>query len=81
MPLWKHTRTKTHTASLLAKPTPLNINLGSDRFGMFTKCGTFPARSVLVFSSKIRLAVREDVDEASRLLKEARKNASAGGEV
>ena len=39
------------------------------------------ARSVLVFSRKIRLAVREDVDEASRLLKEARKKASAGGEV
>jgi hypothetical protein len=36
------------------------------------------ARSVLVFSRKIRLAVREDVDEASRLLKEARKNVSAG---
>jgi len=39
------------------------------------------ARSVLVFSRKIRLAVREDVDEATRLLKEARKNVSAGGEV
>ncbi len=35
MPLCTHTRTKTHTASLLAKPTPLNINLGSDRFSMF----------------------------------------------
>ena len=28
---------KTHTASLLAKPTPLNINPGSDRFSMFNK--------------------------------------------
>jgi hypothetical protein len=36
---------------------------------------------VLVFSNKIRLAVREDVDEVSRLLKEARKKVSAGGEV
>ncbi len=35
------------------------------------------ARSVLVFSNKISLAVREDVDEANRLLKEARKNVSA----
>ena len=35
--LWKLTRTKTHTASLLAKPSPLNINLGSDRFSMFNK--------------------------------------------
>ena len=26
-----------HTASLFAKPTPLNINLGSDRFSMFNK--------------------------------------------
>jgi hypothetical protein len=37
VPLWKHTGTKTHTASLLVKPTPLNINLGSDRFAMFNK--------------------------------------------
>src|SRR5882757_1000183 len=30
VPLWKHTGTKTHpTASLLAKPTPLNINLAA----------------------------------------------------
>jgi hypothetical protein len=29
---------KTHpTASLLAKPTPLNIDSGSDRFAMFNK--------------------------------------------
>ena len=34
---WKRTKTKTHTASLLAKPTPLNINLGSDRFAIFNK--------------------------------------------
>jgi hypothetical protein len=33
--LWKRTRTKTHTASLLAKPTPLSIDLGSDRFSLF----------------------------------------------
>jgi hypothetical protein len=26
-----------HTASLIAKPTPLNIDLGSDRFSMFNK--------------------------------------------
>jgi hypothetical protein len=36
--LWKHTGSKTrHTASLLAKPTPLNINHSSDRFSMFNK--------------------------------------------
>jgi len=37
VPLWKLTRTNIHTASLLAKPTPLNINLGSDCFAMFNK--------------------------------------------
>ena len=42
VPLSKHTRTKTHTASLLAKPTPLNINLGSDRFAMFNKVRDIP---------------------------------------
>ena len=26
-----------HAASLFTKPTPLNINLGSDRFSMFNK--------------------------------------------
>ena len=26
-----------HTTSLFAKPTPLNINFGSDRFSMFNK--------------------------------------------
>jgi hypothetical protein len=35
--LWKLTKTKTHTAFLLAKPTPPNINLSSDRFAMFNK--------------------------------------------
>jgi hypothetical protein len=39
---WKHIETKTHTASLLAKPTPLNINLGSDRFAMFNKHRDIP---------------------------------------
>ena len=39
------------------------------------------ARSVLVFSKKIRLAAREDVAEAIRLLKEAKEKGSAGGEV
>jgi hypothetical protein len=28
---------KNHAASLFTKPTPLNINLGSDRFSMFNK--------------------------------------------
>jgi hypothetical protein len=40
---WKLTTIKTHTASLLAKPSPLNINLGSDRFSIFNKSGTSPA--------------------------------------
>jgi hypothetical protein len=36
--LWKHFRQTTRPAvSLLAKPTPLNINFGSDRFAMFNK--------------------------------------------
>ena len=36
--LWKHARQTTRPAvSLLAKPTPLNINFGSDRFAMFNK--------------------------------------------
>jgi hypothetical protein len=42
VPLWKPTGTKTHTASLLAKPTPLNINLGSDRFTIFNKKRDIP---------------------------------------
>jgi hypothetical protein len=35
--LWKRTKTKTHTVFLLAKLTPLNIDIGSDRFAMFNK--------------------------------------------
>jgi hypothetical protein len=36
--LWKHARQTTRPAvSLLAKPTPLNINFSSDRFAMFNK--------------------------------------------
>jgi hypothetical protein len=35
------------------------------------------ARSVLVFSKKVGLQVREDVEEANRLLKEARKKVAA----
>jgi hypothetical protein len=34
VPLWKRTKTETQPY-LLAKPMPLNINLGSDRFSMF----------------------------------------------
>ena len=34
MPLWKRTKTETQPY-LLAKPMPLNIDLGSDRFSMF----------------------------------------------
>ena len=44
VPVWKHTGTKTHpTASLLAKPTPINIDSGSDRFAMFNIGGTSPS--------------------------------------
>ena len=53
MPLWKPTGTKTHTASLLAKPTPLNANLGSDRFPMFNKKRDIPAaRAVRAYEIK-----------------------------
>jgi hypothetical protein len=31
------------TASLLAKPTPINIDSGSDRFAMFNIVGTSPS--------------------------------------
>ena len=34
MPLWKRTKTETQSY-LLAKPMPLKINLGGDRFSMF----------------------------------------------
>ena len=34
---WRLTKSKTHMATLFAMPTPLNINLGSDRFAMFNK--------------------------------------------
>ena len=53
VPLWKHTRTKTHTASLLAKPTPLNINLGSDRFAMFNKVRDIPLTSAQLRTSSV----------------------------
>jgi hypothetical protein len=44
VPVWKHTGTKTHpTASLLAKPTPINTDSGSDRFAMFNIVGTSPS--------------------------------------
>jgi hypothetical protein len=44
VPVWKHTGTKIHpTASLLAKPTPINIDSGSDRFAMFNIVGTSPS--------------------------------------
>ena len=40
MLLWKHARQTTQpAASLLAKPTPLNINFGSDRFAGSTTAG------------------------------------------
>jgi hypothetical protein len=39
---WRLTKTNTHTATLFAKPTPLNINLGSDRFAMFNKKWDIP---------------------------------------
>jgi hypothetical protein len=42
VPLWKLTKTKAHMASLLAKPSPLNINLGSDRYSMFNKKAGHP---------------------------------------
>ena len=45
-PLWKLTTTKIHTASLLAKPSPLNINLGGDRFSMFNKKAGHPRVSL-----------------------------------
>jgi mono/diheme cytochrome c family protein len=37
VPVWKFTRMQNHTASLFTKPTPLIIDLGSDRFSMFNK--------------------------------------------
>jgi hypothetical protein len=43
VPLSKRTGTKTHpTTSLLAKPTPRNVNFGSDRFAMFNKQAGHP---------------------------------------
>jgi hypothetical protein len=41
-PLWKLIKASTHTATLLAKPSPLNIHLGSDRFSMFNKNRDIP---------------------------------------
>jgi hypothetical protein len=38
VPLWKYIERRTQTTVfLLAKPTPRNVNLGSDRFAMFNK--------------------------------------------
>jgi hypothetical protein len=43
VPLWKHIGRKAQTtAILLAKPTPRNVNLGSDRFAMFNKNAGHP---------------------------------------
>src|SRR5450759_1622412 len=39
---WRLTKTKTHTATLFAKPTSLNINIGSDRFATFNKKRDIP---------------------------------------
>src|SRR5438876_9782108 len=47
---------KTHTASLLAKPSPLNINLGSDRFSMFNKKPGHPPLPLLTYCTN-RLVV------------------------
>ncbi len=59
MPLCTHTRTKTHTASLLAKPTPLNINLGSDRFSiMFNNERDISGMKDVDLYLKVRHAVR-----------------------
>ena len=41
-----HQNRNSSTASLLAKPTPLNINLGSDRFAMFNKVRDIPTGMV-----------------------------------
>jgi len=38
----RFTKTNTHTATLFAKPTPLNIKLSSDRFAMFNKKRDIP---------------------------------------
>ena len=46
MLLWKRTKAKTHTAFLLAKPMPPNINLSSDCFAISTKSGTYPQKVV-----------------------------------
>jgi hypothetical protein len=40
--LSKLTKTKTHMAFLLAKPTPRNMKLCSDRFSMFNKRRDIP---------------------------------------
>ena len=54
MPLWKHTGTKTHTASLRAKPTPLNIDIGSDRFAMFNKKRDIPdGQGLCLFAKRL----------------------------
>ena len=37
-----------HTASLFAKPTPLNIDLSSDRFSMFNKERDIPSRHSVI---------------------------------
>ena len=54
MQLWTLTKAKIHAASLLAKPSPLNINLGSDRFSMFNKKAGHPPVAFGIVSNLAR---------------------------
>jgi hypothetical protein len=54
---------KTHTASLLAKPTPLNINFGSD-FAMFNKQAGHPEGTQSDLYKVLFACVRMNRDEA-----------------
>jgi hypothetical protein len=65
--LWKLTRTKTHKAFLFAKPSPLNINLSSDRFSMFNKeRDIFSRRSPPLQAAPTRLITRLILEHADK---------------
>ena len=55
--LSKLTKTKTHVAFLLAKPTPRNLILGTDRFSMFNKRRDLARLRTFVFDKAISAAV------------------------
>jgi hypothetical protein len=68
VPLWKHiAQDHQPTASLLAKPTPRNVNLGSVRFSMFNKGRDIPLVSSPIISACEAVRLLFDALDRGRL--------------